>query len=447
MSSSRAHFSLFGIPIRVEPFFIIVAVLFGLQYEELDLIIAWVLVTFVSILVHELGHGLVYKAFGERSSIVLHGFGGFTIGTGRVRLGKVQRILVSLSGAIFALVLLWLPLRSLVGSSWFFEQGQFLRALVYFGAFVNLWWSLANLLPIRPLDGGHVAEELIGVERARWLSIIVAVGGGIWAFTQDYEYAGLFGFLLAFMNFMEIRAAQRGGYVDVFDVDAPDSESGSATRSAGKGRRSRLRSVPARQPGAPAAAPPPGGDPELLRALAWSALRDGDVDTARRFVVGLGANADAWLKAAVAINSDLGVELYARAWADKPDGPPSLVATEVLGRSGRAVDVARRLLLRQGASGKQAASTLQTHLHYAECFGPAAEVGEAVFAAGPPSPAQTAFEVACSWARTGDIDRALGWLGRAADAGFRAERVVDGEPDLRPVRADPRWVALRPRLV
>lgn len=73
-------------------------------------------------------------------------------------------------------------------------------------------------------------------------------------------------------------------------------------------------------------------------------------------------------------------------------------------------------------------------------------MGEAVFESGPPSPAQTAFEVACSWSRAGDVDRAVSWLERAADAGFRAASLVDGEPDLATVRADARWADLRPRL-
>ena len=77
-----------------------------------------------------------------------------------------------------------------------------------------------------------------------------------------------------------------------------------------------------------------------------------------------------------------------------------------------------------GRQGVEAASGLQTHLHYAERFRAAAEVGEQVFAAGPQSPAQTAFEVACSWARAGRADEALRWV----------ESAVDGVPGARPAR-------------
>src|SRR5690606_19203749 len=68
---ARSHFRIFGIPVRVEPFFVIVAALFGLHLEPVWLVFAWIVIVFVSILVHEMGHALTYRAFGQRSAIVL----------------------------------------------------------------------------------------------------------------------------------------------------------------------------------------------------------------------------------------------------------------------------------------------------------------------------------------------------------------------------------------
>ena len=140
-------------------------------------------------------------------------------------------------------------------------------------------------------------------------------------------------------------------------------------------------------------------------------------------------------------------ELFEAAYVREPNGPPNLIATELLARSGAATAVARRLVERPDGKGREGAGTLQTHLHYADRFAEAAAVGEVVYAANPPSKAQTAFEVACSWAKAGNIDVAAAWLEKAADAGFRAASVVDGDPDLATVRADPRWPLLRARLV
>jgi Zn-dependent protease len=215
--SAPAHFSLLGIPIRVEPVFLIIALLFGLQYAEYDttLVFAWVAVTFVSILVHELGHGLTLKAFGKPSSIVLHGFGGATMHRGR--LPKAQSVAVSLAGSLTALALLWLPARHLQHTDWILEQSLTVQNTILFVAFANLWWSVANLLPIRPLDGGNVAAELFGIDAARKLSIGVAVAGGVWAFTHDERFAGFFALYLAYSNYIELQG--RGS--SSFEVDGP----------------------------------------------------------------------------------------------------------------------------------------------------------------------------------------------------------------------------------
>jgi hypothetical protein len=175
---------------------------------------------------------------------------------------------------------------------------------------------------------------------------------------------------------------------------------------------------------------------------------DGDTATAQRLTASLGGRVDPYLRASTAlcVGDPAAFELFEGAYVREPNGPPNLIATEVLARAGAATAVARRLVERPDGKGRDGAGSLQTHLHYANRFSEAAEVGEVVYAANPPSQAQTAFEVACSWAKAGSVDHAAAWLERAADAGFRAASVVDGEPDLATVRADPRWPVLRARL-
>jgi hypothetical protein len=157
---------------------------------------------------------------------------------------------------------------------------------------------------------------------------------------------------------------------------------------------------------------------------------------------------DPFLKASTALASGdkKAFQLFEDAYVAVPSGPSNLIATQVLARTGAAVAVARRLVERADGKGREGAGTLQTHLHYADSYAEAAEVGTVVYAADPPSKAQTAFEVACSWAKATDVDHAVEWLERAADDGFRAASLVDGEPDLETVRADPRWPLLRARL-
>ena len=448
--SARPHFSIARIPVRVEPAFLLVSALFGFRYlrDGVDVVLVWIACSFVSILVHELGHGFALKVFGQPSVIVLHGFGGVTISQRRTALSRFRSIVVSVAGSITALLVLWLPARTAFNAVWTssLEQRELTVPLLVlyaldFLAFQNLWWSIANLLPVRPLDGGNVMTELTGAEQARKLSIAFAIAAAVYAFFSDQTYGGFFFLLLAFMNFQEMRAAQSGADMDAFHVDAPDTPAGSSRRRS----RANLSVV---APGAQGAPTMGSNDPQRTQQLAWAALKQGDVPAARRLTRGLGPGADPFLVAATALaaGDKKAFELFEDAYVRVPGGPSNLIATEVLARTGAAVAVARRLVDRPDGKGREGAGTLQTHLHYADCFGDAAEVGTVVYAADPPSKAQTAFEVACSWAKANDVDHAVEWLERAADDGFRAASLVDGEPDLEAVRADPRWPLLRPRL-
>lgn len=455
---TRAHFRIFGIPIRVEPFFVVVAALFGVRLEPLWLVFAWVLVVFVAVLVHELGHAVTYRLLGQRSAIVLHGFGGFTVPTGGGRrvLSKPKSVAVSVSGSMVQLLLIGLPAWLVWRSQawrldyvewWFSGREVSWVPVVDLLQFVGIWWAVFNLLPIRPLDGGHVAETLFGFATACKVSIGAAVVAAFIAFRQtDFGFIALIYFgLFAYMNYRDLQADRN----ESFDVDAPEGAPG---RPKAPGRRTRRRGAPDLQVVRPTDAAMPDLTPRLPTAesetRAWNALRSGDGARAASIMRHAGEGGNAFLRAGIALLTgpvEMADDLFEAAYRSEPSGPPNLVPATLLADSGRAVPVAARLVA-AGRPGVEAASGLQTHLHYAERFTAAAEVGEQVFAAGPQSPAQTAFEVACSWARAGSPAEALRWVDSAVDAGFRAPGLLDGEPDLAPVRDLPGWAAVRARL-
>src|SRR5512143_986284 len=95
------RFTLGGIPIRVHPLFWIIALLFGLADSNLVHLVLWIVIVFVSILIHELGHALVMRLYGQPCFIVLHAAGGLTVPEDRwwgnrranVLLGPRQEIL------------------------------------------------------------------------------------------------------------------------------------------------------------------------------------------------------------------------------------------------------------------------------------------------------------------------------------------------------------------
>jgi membrane-associated protease RseP (regulator of RpoE activity) len=91
--------------------------------------------------------------------------------------------------------------------------------LIQFSLYFNIFWGLVNLLPVLPLDGGHVASELLqmndpwnGVVKSLKLSIVtgivVAVGG--WLLLNEMFLALLFGSLAA-SNYMTLQQVSGGG--------------------------------------------------------------------------------------------------------------------------------------------------------------------------------------------------------------------------------------------
>ena len=245
------HFRLLGVPIRIHPFFWLVAVFLGANSGGAIEVLIWVAAVLVSILIHELGHALVIKAFGFRPWIVLYGMGGLTIhdpaenynSRANSTLGQISISLAGpLAGFILAAVLLgvlyaagfghqinygaplhlrpfWREAISLADLIKGYHEPSRLAIFVNDIFFICTFWGLMNLLPIYPLDGGHIAREVLlyfnpqqGVQQSLILSIftagLVAVFGLIKM--QDYYIAIFFAFM-AYESFMALQALSRGG--------------------------------------------------------------------------------------------------------------------------------------------------------------------------------------------------------------------------------------------
>jgi stage IV sporulation protein FB len=176
------NFRLFGFPVRIHPWFWLVTLLFGANVLEAGLyqyFLVWVAVLLLSLLVHELGHALAFRRFGVDSHIVLHAFGGLAVPWSAVR-GRGRRILVSLAGPVAGFILFGIVYASNYESRWAARSPQ-LFYLYHSLIFVNLYWGLVNLLPIWPLDGGQVCDEVCtqfwprkGRQLALQISIVVA---------------------------------------------------------------------------------------------------------------------------------------------------------------------------------------------------------------------------------------------------------------------------------
>lgn len=172
-------FRLGKIPIRIQPSFLLIAVVFGLVGTDSRILAAWVAIVFVSVLLHELGHAAMGLAFGLSPSIELHMMGGTTSWTGGSALSTARRVAISLAGP-FAGFGVAAIVRYALGPGVFPPTP--LGAFIYDNLlFVNFGWGVLNLLPMLPLDGGSVMTHLLnaftggrGERTARVVSIVVA---------------------------------------------------------------------------------------------------------------------------------------------------------------------------------------------------------------------------------------------------------------------------------
>jgi stage IV sporulation protein FB len=234
------NFTLAGFPVRVHPLFWLIAVLLGYSSGDIVQILVWVVVVFISILVHELGHALAFRRYGLSSQIVLHFAGGLTIPESTywgsrwatVALGPNQNIFISLAGpgAGFLFAALVIAGVILSGGSIITTRllgfipmpgfavlpfgGNLLNMFVTALLWVNIFWGVINLLPVYPLDGGNVTRNVLlqadpvnGVRKSLWVSVVAGALIALAAlfFLRSLYMAVLFGFL-AFQSYQSLQA-------------------------------------------------------------------------------------------------------------------------------------------------------------------------------------------------------------------------------------------------
>ncbi len=161
------RFRLLGFPVRVSPIFFIFSALIGSSFAlqlGWQYLVLWVGLSFVSILLHELGHALAYRLFGSRSEITLHGFGGYAIGNPPRQPWK--RMFISFAGPLAQFILAGIVWGSAFLTGWP-TQNDYFRATFLFLMWMNIFWPLFNLLPMLPLDGGNVMREVLVMLKLR----------------------------------------------------------------------------------------------------------------------------------------------------------------------------------------------------------------------------------------------------------------------------------------
>lgn len=191
------------IPITIHPFFWLFAALIGwLASGTLIGCLIWVGIIFVSVLVHEFGHALAALLFKQKTRIQLVALGGLTMFDGP-KLKFWQQFLITLNGPLFGFLLFLLATALLQ-----LPFPPFFLKILKATQFANLFWTIVNLIPVLPLDGGQllriVLESAFGVQGFKASLIIgsvIAVLISFYFFMAQNFLAGAFFFLFAFQSF------------------------------------------------------------------------------------------------------------------------------------------------------------------------------------------------------------------------------------------------------
>ncbi len=254
------RFRFLGIPVRVHPLFWLAGALLAGSSRDPSVIVMWVGCVFISILIHEYGHGLMAMKFDSSPSIVLWMGGGLCYNQAE-RQTPLQRLAVVLSGPgagfvfcgvvmlmysilygvtprehfSFVRLLLRLPddpeslfgLFRKLGVDFGVEASKTRFRLYEFLVQINLFWGLVNLLPIFPLDGGRVSEILLTYvnryEGKRWGHTVSLVASGLlavvsYSLTRSLFLTVFFGYF-AYLNFQILQSIHRAQVMGLYDEE------------------------------------------------------------------------------------------------------------------------------------------------------------------------------------------------------------------------------------
>lgn len=201
------------IPIRIYPFFWVLAAIIGwMASNSIEGTAIWVAIIVVSVLIHEFGHALTAVAFGNQAQIELIGLGGVTQRQGP-KLSLWKDFLIVFNGPLAGFLLfmfatyLWSVLEKTHPHSLWTET-------IRITALANLWWTIINLLPVHPLDGGRLLSIFLesifgmrGIKMSFLISSIIAVACSILFFIDRDLLPGAFLLLLAFESYRAWRSS------------------------------------------------------------------------------------------------------------------------------------------------------------------------------------------------------------------------------------------------
>jgi Zn-dependent protease len=202
-----------GVPVHFSIWYLILMVFFVQDMGgPVEMVLFGIAMT-VSLLVHEMGHAMVAKWQGLDPSVTLHGMGGHCTHL-PASSAKRDAVLVAagpgagLALGLFAGAILLVVAKA--GAPMPYVADQFLTYMLWIG----IVWSIFNLLPIFPLDGGKLTRLALlrvfgpksGHKIAHISSLVFCAGGLAMAIVTKQIFVGLIVAYFAYQNWQLLQA-------------------------------------------------------------------------------------------------------------------------------------------------------------------------------------------------------------------------------------------------
>lgn len=425
---------LFGFPLEIKGSFFVVCLLLSVGQSDPTAIACWCVVCFLSVLFHELGHAVVARRFGYRAWIELHGMGGTTYHTRDDQTAATWRsqVAISLAGPAFGLLLgatVWLIARTCTLTP---LLALFVRDMLW----ANIVWSLWNLVPILPYDGGHALEAVVlrisprhGFAIVRWVGVVLALAGLVAALAFRQWWIGFLYARAIGSSWSALRERRHERGVDrAWELwDAGDLATA----------RRELETLFAKGPSDRARA-------SVVEIEVLVALRSLQADEAREALARYPTTHMPSDVLAAVVEHDVGNVALAKELLGRvsPDVLERVLVPLLVDWAASTDEWALRARDWTAMPLPQAvADHLGEKLFYAGHYDLSSAVHERAFEAF--GVANDAYNAACGYAKAGQPSLAITWLARAFDAGYTDIDFLDRDPDLAALRELPELEALR----
>jgi Zn-dependent protease len=438
----------FGIPVKVDFTFLLVATMLASgRLKEPVFLVEWIFVVFISILIHELGHALVCRRFGLSPQIQLYAMGGLTSWSDNIRVSPQKNIAISLAGPFagfffFGVVYLSSGIFSDVMDSEFGKQ--LYKDLML----VNLFWGIVNLLPVLPMDGGHVIdsiEELVSKKTggliAPAFSFVVAAGAALWAFSISQFFMAILMGVFVWINLSVL--------IQRFQAHR-DKRLHSPLEQAQESFKQRDGAAVVRQ--AQEILKSAGSDAVKCSAqqlLVQGLILENNLEEAKKELIRLQAvyGPDTSQQALISFSTDewpRALPLIEYAYQSSQSSVMGMMYAHALIDANRFMEAMPLIAdprLAEYATGLYA--LMQMRAFEAGEFDLSAEAGARAIERG--SGPHIAYNIACAHARAGRIGQALEWIKRAVDAGYSDFDSLEKDPDLAVLRDHPEFIRAQRR--